>query len=205
MDNHDNVTVALMHRLRLMHNYSRCSQGWWYIPSGIHAAMCALFMAWLLMPLNAWASYTLTPREEAVLHGWLTRHKSYQLATDTDCDCQEDIKGMRSGDEAWPPATDYHPYSVSGDFRGNGILDFAVAVIDHSSNAGGFTLLVFEGPFHSLDTPPVFVEGSLDLKHKGFFYGPPRPKPYRLVIGSFESDNSCILSPQGSTYRLDCN
>ncbi|HUZ47102.1 MAG TPA: hypothetical protein VMW54_10745 [Terriglobia bacterium] len=149
---------------------------------------------------------SLTERQQAVLHAWLTRHKSYRLATDADCDCEDDISQMKSGyGGVWPKVKDYQPYIATGDFRGNGIMDFAVAVIDLSATKDRFTLLVFDGPFHRVDTPPVFVQGGLDLTYQGFSYGPPRPKPFRLVVGPFESDNTCILSPQGPTYRLDCN
>lgn len=172
---------------------------------GLKVVAGALFVTCLFAPINAWAGHTLAPREEAVLRAWLARHTSYRLATDADCGCQDDINGMRSGDETWRPVKDYHPYVASGDFRGDGIFDFAVAVIDRSHAGGGFTLLVFDGPFQSVDEPPAFVDGGLDLKHKGFFYGPPRPKPYRLVVGPFESDNTCILTPHGATYRLVCN
>jgi hypothetical protein len=165
----------------------------------------AILALWLLTPLDAWAGYTLTQREQAVLHAWLAHHKNFRLANDADCDCQDDIEGMRSGNETSPPVMDYHPYSVSGDFRDNGTLDFAVAVIDRTSIKGRFTLLVFDGPFRNVKTAPAFVERRLDLKYKGLFYGPPRPKPYHLVIGPFESDNTCILDADDSTYRLDCN
>lgn len=155
---------------------------------------------------DACSFHSLTKRQQAVLHAWLTRHKSYRLATDADCDCKDDIRQMQSGYGGdWPKVKEYHPYVATGDFRGNGASDFAVAVLDRSATKDGFTLLVFDGPFHSVDTPPVFIEGGLDLKYKGFSYGPPRPRPFRLVIGPFESDNTCILSPQGSTYWLDCN
>jgi hypothetical protein len=35
----------------------------------------------------------------------------------------------------------------------------------------------------------------------GLFYGPPRPKPYRLIVGTFESEG-LVLQPLGNTYRL---
>jgi hypothetical protein len=169
-------------------------------------AATAVLASCLLTPRNARAGHTLKPPQQAVLHTWLVRHRGYRQATDADCDCKEDIRQMRSGyGGAWPRVKDYHPYVATGDFRGNGVLDFAVAVIDRSAAKGRFTLLVFDGPFHSADTPPVFVQAGLDLTHQGFSYGPPRPKPFRLVVGPFESDNTCILSPQGTTYRLDCN
>jgi len=171
----------------------------------IKVAATALLAGCFLMPGDALGGHTLTARQQAVLHAWLARHRVFRLATDEDCDCKDDIKGMRSGDETWPPVKDYHPYVATGDFRGSGVLDFAVAVIDRPATKDWFTLLVFDGPFHSVDTRPAFVERGLHLRDKGFAYGPPRPKPFRLVVGPFESDNTCILSPQGPSYRLDCN
>jgi hypothetical protein len=48
---------------------------------------------------------------------------------------------------------------------------------------------------------PAFVKPGLDLKGQGLFYGPPRPKPYRLLIGRFEAEGA-TLSPSGRTYKL---
>ena len=100
----------------------------------------------------------------------------------------------------WKPVPDYHPYAVSGDFNGDGDIDFAVAVI-RSNATHKFTILVFNGPFKSVDAAPSFVDSDADLTGIGFFYGPPRPKPYRLVVGAFESEGY-VLVPQGRTYRL---
>jgi hypothetical protein len=77
---------------------------------------------------------------------------------------------------------------VTGDFNGDGATDFAVVVIkEHAEHE--FTLLVFNGPLDQKRPLPAFVDAHSDLtKTDGLFYGPPRPKPYRLVLGPFESE-----------------
>jgi hypothetical protein len=107
---------------------------------------------------------------------------------------------MRSGyGGEWTPVPNYHPYIVIGDFNSDGIEDFAVGVVSRSK-PNDFTLLVFNGPIESSNLAPAFVGSGLDLRHSGLFYGPPRPKPYRLLMGHFESEGT-ILVPHGRTYQ----
>lgn len=101
---------------------------------------------------------------------------------------------------AWKPVPDYHPYIATGDFNGDGIRDFAVAVIDKSTRK--FTVLVFNGPFDHPSVAPSFIDPNIDLQGRGFFYGSPRPKPYRLVVGRFEAEGA-LLQPHGKTYRYE--
>ncbi len=148
------------------------------------------------------AAHTLTARQEAVLASWLSRNPKFRLATVADCKCDEDIQQMKhSGGGIWKSVPDYHPYTATGDFNGDGITDFAGVVIDKTKSLKNFELLVFNGPFQSGMKPPAFVQSGLE--GDALFFGPPRPKPYRLVIGPFESDNTAILVPRGSTYRLE--
>lgn len=105
----------------------------------------------------------------------------------------------------WKPVPDYHPYIATGDFNSDGVDDFAVVVIDRSKTNKNFSLLVFNGPFNAKPTSPAFVESGLDLRYQGLSFGPPRPKPYRLVVGPFESDNTWILVPKAHTYRVQVN
>jgi hypothetical protein len=105
----------------------------------------------------------------------------------------------------WPAVPDYHPYVATGDFNSDGVRDFAVVVVDRSKSAQNFVLLIFNGPFDAKAATPAFVESGLDLRNEGLFFGPPRPKPYRHVMGPFESDNSAILVPYGRTYKLQGN
>ena len=105
----------------------------------------------------------------------------------------------------WPPVPAYQPYVATGDFNSDGVRDFAVVVIDRSKLAHNFVLLIFNGPFDVTAATPAFVESGLDLRNEGLFFGPPRPKPYRLVVGPFESDNSAVLVPHSRTYKLQGN
>ena len=97
---------------------------------------------------------------------------------------------------------DYHPYTATGDFNGDGVEDFAVVVVERSKQENNFVLIVFNGPFKSETASPVFMKSGLDLKYQGLVYGPPRPKPYRLLLGRFESDSGLLLIPHGHGYKL---
>lgn len=109
---------------------------------------------------------------------------------------------MRNGyGQTWSAVPDYHPYAATGDFNGDGITNFAVMVIDQTKSTKNFELLVFNGPFQAGSKAPAFAQPGLE--GDALFFGPPRPKPYRLVVGPFESDNAAILVPHGRTYRLE--
>jgi hypothetical protein len=156
--------------------------------------------------LPAWCAHTLKPEDRKILEDWLTRHPTYRAATDADCNCPEDIQQMKAGyGGSWKPVPDYHPYVATGDFNTDGLRDFAVVVIGGSKSKEKFTLLVFNGPCSSKLASPAFVESDLDLRYQGLGFGPPRPKPYRLVVGPFESDNTWILVPVGHTYKVQVN
>lgn len=157
------------------------------------------------LAVPAWAGHTLTAQEQKVLQSWLAHHPEYRAATDEDCDCADDIQQMKAGSGGvWKPVPDYHPYAATGDFNGDGVEGFAVAVVDRSKQEKNFALVVFNGPFKfkSQAASPAFLEAGLDLRSCGLFYGPPRPKPYRLLVGRFESDSGSLLIPKGRGYRL---
>jgi hypothetical protein len=161
-------------------------------------------LLFLVMP--GWCRHTLTSQEQKITDDWLARHPTYRVATDADCGCREDIQQMKAGYGGnWKAVPDYHPYVATGDFNGDGARDFAIVVIDGSKSAHNFTLLVFNGPFRSKRASPAFLESGLDLRNQGLSFGPPRPKPYRLVVGPFESDNTWILVPQGHAYKIQVN
>ncbi|MFZ0413008.1 MAG: hypothetical protein WBS18_15225 [Candidatus Acidiferrales bacterium] len=133
----------------------------------------------------------------------MARHTEYRIAMDEDCDCADDIKQMKAGSGGvWKSVPDYHPYAATGDFNGDGVEDFAVVVVDRSKQEKNFSLVVFNGPFKSGTASPAFLQPGLDLRSYGLFYGPPRPKPYRLLLGRFESDSGSLLIPHGRGYRL---
>jgi hypothetical protein len=103
---------------------------------------------------------------------------------------------------------DFHPYVATGDFNGNGVEDFAVAVVDRSRKTRNFAVLVFNGPLGPDSASHPFMVPDLDLVHQALFFGPPASKPYRLSIGYFESDYFVEILPKGNSYRLkeaDCH
>ena len=102
----------------------------------------------------------------------------------------------------WHSVPDYHPYVATGDFSGDGEEDFAVVVIDRSRQEANYVLVVFNGPFRSIAVSPAFVKSGLELRYEGLFFGPPRPKPYRLLVGEFESDTGFLLVPHDHTYEI---
>jgi hypothetical protein len=162
-----------------------------------------LLTVYLVTTAVAWGGHTLTTQEQNVLENWLAHHSGYRSATDEDCNCADDIQQMKAGmGGAWKPVPDYHPYIATGDFNGDGMEDFAVVVVKRSKQKNNFALVVFSGPFKSGAASPAFMQSGLDLAQGGLFYGPPRPKPYRLLVGRFESDSGLPLIPQGRGYRL---
>jgi hypothetical protein len=159
----------------------------------------------LLASSSGWGSHTLSNQQQSVLAAWLSNHPSYRQATDRDCECTNQIETLRQGwpDDGWPPVPDYHPYQVVGDFNGDGVLDFAVVLVEPARSPDPSVLVVFNGPSRKGNVSPAFLENALELKYEGLFFGPPRPKPYRLIVGPFESDNTGLLLPSGRTYKWD--
>jgi hypothetical protein len=98
---------------------------------------------------------------------------------------------------------DYHPYVISGDFNNDGQADFAVVLIDTKQGklTGRYAVVIFNGPVRDADQRPAFFKAGLDLKYHGFFYGPPRKKPYRLILGRFEAEGATFV-PEGATYKM---
>ena len=171
-------------------------------PSG--CTILALMLLLLAVPLKtAHAGHTLTAQEQETLKTWLASHRNYRSATDDDCVCAGFIKDLRAGyGGTMKPIPDYHPYVATGDFNSDGKRDFAVVVIDRSKTDRSFALLVFNGPLDPNKASPAFMKSDLNLGGKGLFYGPPRPKPYRLLLGTFETDTAWILVPRGDSYVL---
>jgi hypothetical protein len=103
-------------------------------------------------------------------------------------------------ESSWQAVPDYHPYRVSGDFNGDGIKDFAVVLKNRKDKS--FALVIFNGPLNYRNPTPAFIKSGLDMVHMGLFYGPPRPKPYHLILGPFESEGIELI-PKGRTYKME--
>jgi len=165
--------------------------------------ICAIGLLAALWLQPALASHVLKAEHRRVLDGWLKQHPNLRLAALDDCEgCRDDIEQTRRGSGGpWRPVPDYHPYRAVGDFNGDGRQDFAVVLVDTSKRDKVFVLVVFNGPFRDIAKPPAFLETGMDLRHGGLFSGPPRPKPYRLLVGPFESDAGGVLKPRNGSYR----
>ena len=145
------------------------------------------------------AGHTLTPTQKRVLVTWFKENAGYRRATLADCGCAADVQNVRTGyGGEWKGVPDYHPYVATGDFDSDGDEDFAVVVVHRS---GAWKLLIFNAPFQEAASP-AYVDTGLDFGRLALFYGPPRPKPYRLVIGPFESEGAVVV-PKNGTYVLD--
>ena len=147
----------------------------------------------------------LHPAHMKVLGEWLQSHPGFRIASEADCgDCKAQIQSIRRGmGGAWKPVPQYEPYYVVGDLNGDGQKDFAVAVIGPGQSSKRFRILVYNGPFvGSASHNPAFVSEPLDLNGQGLFFGQPRPKPYRLLVGGFESEG-ILLIPKGKGYVWD--
>jgi hypothetical protein len=148
------------------------------------------------------AAPTLQPAHQQVVDSWLQSHPDYRVAKESDCgECSEQIQALRRGmGGAWKAAPNYQPYSVVGDFNGDGQKDLAIVVIAPLTASKRFQILVFNGPFLGNQShKPAFVSELLDLTGQGLFFGPPRPKPYRLLVGGFESEGMTLV-PKGKGY-----
>ena len=143
----------------------------------------------------------ISPQHQMILQQWLKREPDLRVATDADCGrCADDIANQRRLSGA-----DYHPYYAVGDFNGDGKQDFAVALIEVAADAEGrvtqkFVVAVFSAPFSRRTIEPAFFKDNLNLRDGGLFFGPPRPRPYKLFIGLFTTDTGLTLIPRGRKY-----
>jgi hypothetical protein len=164
-----------------------------------------LFIAALISAAPTQKVRILPPTHKKAVDSWVSANPGFRIAKESDCgDCEEQIQMIRRGfGGAWKAVPNYDPYYAVGDFNSDGKTDFAIAVIASKRTDKRFRILVFNGPFDdSLDHQPAFVSEFMKLTGQGLFFGPPRPKPYRLLVGAFESEG-ILLVPKGHGYVWD--
>jgi hypothetical protein len=131
-------------------------------------------------------------KHRAVLNSWLVSHPESRLAIDADCNCAEGLEQLKGGEGGpWQPKPNFHPFYVAGDFNSDGKEDFAVVLLKGAQRYA----VVFNGG----SGQPVYFESIGNTT--ALFFGPPRAKPYRLVLGSFMSEGR-TLEPVGHGYVL---
>jgi hypothetical protein len=132
---------------------------------------------------------------------WLGRHAEFRMAADSDCVCTEDIAKLREGGGAWPPDSNFHPYFVVGDFADDGAIDVALGVVNRSI-PDQFRVLILHGQNIHGHKRADYLSEPFPLSHNGIFYGAPRPKPWRLIVGRFAAEGAMLI-PKPGGYELD--
>ena len=140
--------------------------------------------------------------QKIVILNWLSKNSNLRLALDEDCRCQESLKAIRSEThESWKKNPNYHPYYIPGDFNNDQSEDVAIVAVEKTNPAKSM-LIIFNGPLgQPQSATPAFTSNKLS---GALFYGAPRPKPFRLVIGAFSSEG-VVLEPKAETYKADQN
>ena len=145
----------------------------------------------------------LSEEEKKALSSWLDKHTELRLAIDSDCECEDMIEQMNewTSHHGYKEIT-YHPYYVAGDFNGDGRRDFAVVLVHLGEKVGRYEIAIFNGTANpgKVNGPAYLLKG-LDLEHQGLFYGPPRPQPWVLMFGPFETELDFGFVPKGDTYE----
>ncbi len=134
--------------------------------------------------------------------GWLTLHPGYRVLDDGDCNCDDDLRDMRTqSDGVWKPIPAYHPYYLVGDLRGDGRGAVAVGLIRQGTEKQFQVLIIDRYRATGSARRHAFLSRQFDLG-EGLFFGPPRPKPYRLVVGAFASEGWVFVPARGGGYGL---
>ena len=144
---------------------------------------------------------TLNDNQKLALGAWLSSNPQYAIATEQDCDCEDDIAEARTRGPFGKPIVDFHPYLLTGDFRKNGQSDFAVVVKRVREDGQPIdVLLIFDGPFGGAAAKlPVFVHPLMRLRNNALFQSMGDGYP---IYGAFESEG-CRFIPRKRSYAED--
>ena len=136
---------------------------------------------------------------DPVVKRWLASHPLYRQLEDKDCHCEEELLAVRTQSRgAWRANPDYHPYVMRGDFNGDGRADEAVVVEDQAKTRQRRVLILTARP----DKPPRPYLSPPLSGTAALFFGEPRPKPHRLLVGEFEAEGQAFMPSTIGSYRL---
>ena len=138
----------------------------------------------------------------SAITSWLVRNPDYHVLDDSDCKCNDDLMETRTQTHGvWVGNPEYHPYYVLGDFNGDGRLDVAIGV-GKRGLSGKFSVLIIDN--YEAQHAPIgggFLSRPFDIG-EALFFGPPRPKPYSLLVGHFDSEGWEFIPKRGGQYIL---
>jgi hypothetical protein len=153
----------------------------------------------------------LPARQTQVLRDWLALHREFRLVNETDCEdrwrdavgnehadsCERLIQQLRN----WTKNAATSPFYVSGDFNQDGADDFAAVLTDAHARPRRVRraiVVVFNGPFEVVTLhKPVFNLKRDSVSSTFLGYGPPRPKPWHLIIGAPETEGRALVWRHG--------
>jgi hypothetical protein len=139
---------------------------------------------------------------EQAVSQWLKEHPKYRVLSDDDCRCDGDLAEIRAGSDGdWKGDPAYHPYYMVGDFDGDGRNDLALGV-SRVGDDGRYQVLIVDDFEHLRVWKTTFLSQPFE-KRMMLFFGAPRPKPYRLVIGAYASEGATFEPSMPAQYRLD--
>jgi hypothetical protein len=153
----------------------------------------------------------LSIQHDRFLQRWLATHPDWRLARVEDCEdrwidsagkehvesCQRLVQALR----AWTKDPAVNPFYARGDFNRDENEDFAV-VLTHAkqgkTSAKSAKVVVFNGPFQGAGAvEPAYSLAGRSVSETFLGYGPPRAKPWRLIIGSPESEGRVLIWSNG--------
>jgi hypothetical protein len=143
--------------------------------------------------LSSLAVANTAPFLQADAAAWLEAHPRYYALQDKDCRCDEELVYIRTQSRGqWKAQPAYHPFAMQGDFNGDGRADIALVLGDRQSKNARRVLILTA---RSTGSPTIYLSENIPGT-AALFFGAPRPKPYRLLVGEFESDSGFTVIPQ---------
>lgn len=148
---------------------------------------------------------------DRLLRKWLSTHADLRPAGMEDCvDRRLDSAGKEHRDSCerlvqelrtWTKDAETDPWYAKGDFNGDGAEDFAVVLTATHLKKGApksATVVVFNGPFRAGGSvKPAFLQTRRSVSETFLGFGPPRPKPWHLIIGLPESEGAALVWRDG--------
>ena len=141
-----------------------------------------------------------------VLNRWLFQYRELTPVRMADCvDVSRDASGhervescerLVTNFRSWSKDPSANPFYARGDFNEDGFEDFSVVLADANvkDSRKAAMVVVFNGPFASREVKePKFILLRPSVSETFVGFGPPRAKPWHLVIGPPEAEGHFLV------------